>query len=357
MALSKSEFLSYLNGLPSKAAHFLSGQHLPEWEDANTAYSQLEVYNPAVTALLGYTILTGSSDNYSYWSSAQSVLSAHATAGGAIVLDIHPPNPWSSNQSIASAWVSNQSAPKNDLVSLINSPTNMAGIHWANVKAKVDGFISKLPQDALIIFRPLHEAVGLHFWWGLDSTNPSRSEAGVRALWVDIVKYLRPKHPNVLFAFSAGMSWYGPLTYGLPVGYDLVGASLYTDNLKFPDKFGSDYSALTGMGAPVFLFEAGSGSGSASWDARTLLTAATSYPKLVGFQSWQDSYALANVQNGAAVMASPVVVNRGFAGSPAPASNVWVATDVSGTVLGVASSQAKAQATWPSSTIQGFVEI
>ena len=159
------------------------------------------------------------------------------------------------------------------------------------------------------------------------------------------------------------MSWYGPLTYGYPGSYiDIAGASLYADNLVFPSKFGDDYAALQSFGKPLFFTEVGPSDQNSSWDARTILTALRNYPKIVGFQSWQDDFALANVQNGAAVINDVSVLNAADLGQvvvtpPPPAYNVFVACGAGGTPIGVASSLDKAKAAFPSaSSFVGFVE-
>jgi Glycosyl hydrolase family 26 len=311
VTVRSAEFVPYLNRIAGQRV--LTGQHLvSNWEAPRTSYQELVTPLPVVPAMLGTTILTGADDTAGYNDESADIMADHVNSGGVVVLDIHPPSPWSPDQSILSVWVGGDGQePKPDLRTLLTG-TGKPAARWAAVRDRVDRFLSALPADGVAIFRPLHEACGEHFWWGRDATNPDRSESGVRALWADLQAHLSPRYPNLLWGWSAGMSWYAPLSYGVPDRFDLVGASLYSDTLTFPDKFGSDFGALTATGRPVLLFEAGAAEqpSGPTFDARRYVSGVhADYPAVVGVQAWQDGWAWANSANSSAALADPVAVN------------------------------------------------
>jgi mannan endo-1,4-beta-mannosidase len=292
----------------------LTGQHLvSNWQDPRTSYEELVEELPVVPAMLGTTILTGAEDSESYNSAGAEVMARHTRAGGILVLDIHPPSPWSADQSISSAWVpgDNQESSKQELTALLYGSRKPAR-RWAEIRTRIDKYLGALPVDGVVIFRPLHEAGGRHFWWGQDAKNPKRSETGVRALYDNLRNYLAPRHRNVLWGWSAGMSWYAPLTYGLPSRFDIIGATLYADDLTFPDKFGSDYRALRGTGKPVMLFETGAARqpSEPTFDARRYVAGVhRRYPAVIGVQVWQDGWAWVNSAHYREALADPIAIN------------------------------------------------
>ncbi|MBV8931119.1 MAG: hypothetical protein JO285_00965, partial [Kutzneria sp.] len=169
-----------------------------------------------------------------------------------------------------------------------------------------------LPAWAPVIIRPWHEAGGRHFWWGADATDPARSEAGVKQLWLDTVARVRTACPNVLTAWSGAMTWYNPMLYGYPGAdsVDLVGASLYSSTVDFAHD--NDYTALLSAGQPALLFEFGSASDAAAgWDARKLQAAMnTRYSRLVGVVAWQDNNSWLRMSNSATVLLGARVLSR-----------------------------------------------
>jgi hypothetical protein len=360
--MQSTDVVPYLQSITGQG--ILTGQHLPEYQDANDSYAELIAPLPKVPAMLGTTILVGSQDTTAYRASQIAVISQHLNSGGIAVLDIHPPDPWSSTQTISSAWVSNAFGSKHDLTLLLPSaPASTAKSRWAAMKTSMAQFLQALPKGSPIVFRPLHEVSNLTFWWSMDYTNPTRSATGYRALWADLISYIRQQCPGVLIGWSTGMSWYTSLDYARPPAgqYDLAGASLYTDNLLFPNKFNDDYQTLLAAGVPVLLFEAGPNQqdGTASWDA-TQLTAGlhAQYPNIVGFQAWQDSpnpLALASFTNGGQAMLDPHAINLDTLAPPAPTPDTWIAQDTTGKVLGCAGTSAKATQLWPGAAVNGFV--
>ncbi|AHH98297.1 glycosyl hydrolase [Kutzneria albida] len=330
--MKAADVVPYLTAIRGNA--WLAGQQLPSDDRTPTAAQLLDIAKPP--AILGVNIPVGDNDSSSIALNpgAQKIATTHAQQGGLIAACMHMPNLWGSDQSIGSAWVANTNTAKPDLTSVL-SGTSTARARYLRVAQRVIDYIHALPSDAPVIFRPFHEAGGSWFVWGRDNTNPARSEAGVKALWTDLMGRVIGACPNVIPAWSGAMSWYSPILYGLTPDAQVVGASLYLpDPTKVTFANSGDYTALVGTGKPALLFEFGPSSNAdttpAYWDTRILRDAlAKTYPKLVGAIAWFDNNSWLRMANSPQVFADPRCVTRDRlpATAPQPVSYVYGPSD------------------------------
>ncbi len=286
-------FLNYLKQLPSrKDKRALSGQHLPEWADAQDAITKFIDPLPAKPSLLGGTIRVGEDDDKSQVQSHIDALNAHSQAGGIVLLDIHPPSPWApaGQRHIGNAWVDG-SLPKPDLSKLLLvAEDSEAKTVWWNFVKEVVKFFKALRSDSVIIFRPFHEANGEHFWWGFDHQNGTTQEQKLKALTDDLRRVFEYENlNNVLWMHcGAGASWYAPNKWGRVEWVDIVGATVYHNEFKFIHP--EDYQDLLATKKPIILGEVGpdvSKPQPGNWDSSTITRMLkTTYPKVVGWQGW-----------------------------------------------------------------------
>lgn len=283
--MNRTELLAYLKSL-SGTGRMLSGQHCDE-SDPQGSYDALVKPLPAVPAILGGSPRVGQADDLSPNETLFSILGDHATNNGIIMLEAHFANPYLpvNEQSIGSAWLS---GPKPDLTNLAASygvsPSYLA--FWAQVDRLIDG-IKTLPDNAMIIIRLLHEANGSWFWWGYDAQQPDKATQQINLL-TRLKTYIQPKiKQNPLWMHAgSGLSWFAPTDFGRPDWVDVVGASLYRDELDWihPD----DLASLKATGKPIFLSEVGpdvSHAQPGNWDTTKILSVD---PQIVGWQTWQD---------------------------------------------------------------------
>jgi len=320
------DLVPYLNSITG--ASWLFGQEVPEDSRVPTP-DQLLSALPFPPAILGVNVLVGDADNVSRDVHVQSLAAAHTTAGGIVFMTVHPPNFFDGIQDIGTAWAADTNAPKPDLSALLSPSGGVPHARYTRMVSRIIAWVKTLPTSAVVVLRPWHEANGPWFWWGLDVTNLVRSEAGVRALWLNTMSQVQAACPNVLGGFSWGMAWYAGIGYGYPgSAVDVVGASLYSDKMIFANKFGNDYAILTGFGKPAVLFEVGSLNGNLGWDARIIGAAlATRYPLLCAANAWQDGFSWMEMANSSVVLNGSRVVGRAAFCASMPAGYVWAASD------------------------------
>lgn len=310
--MKPTDVVPYLTAIRGNA--WIAGQQLPSDNRTPTATDLLDIAKPP--AILAADIPVGDNDtkNASFNPTIQKTLTAHAAAGGIVSLSMHPPNPWSSDQSIGSAWI-NQAALKPDITKLLagTSTARDRYLRWIN---RVIAYIQTLPTDTPVIFRPWHESGGIWFWWGRDQRDPAHSEAAVIGLWNDTINQVRAACPNIIPAWSGAMSWYSPILYGLPQAAEIVGASLYlSDPRSVVFAHSGDYDALVGANKPVLLFEFGPAADASktppNWDALILARALRlNYPQLVGVIPWCDNNSWLKMANSPQVFADARCITR-----------------------------------------------
>jgi mannan endo-1,4-beta-mannosidase len=288
--VNKQQFLTYLSDIKGKQA--LSGQHIANDASTTDSYNQFIAALPHVPAMLGVTPKVGQGDDLTYNPVVLALAAAHTDAGGVLIVDCHFADPWlpSGQQNIASAWVPNPEAAKPDLSQLSASFSVSAPYlaFWSQVDRLTD-FLNALPPSALVILRLLHEGNGTWFWWGADSGNLASQEAKQLALHTALYAYVnkRVKKSLVWMHAASGESYYAPAAYARPSFVDLVGCSLYDNNLTWVHS--DDFTSMINTGKPVFLSEAGPSEAvpqTGTWDTRTLLNID---PRIVGWQCWQGS--------------------------------------------------------------------
>jgi beta-mannanase len=326
------QFKQVLRNITGKQV--LSGQQVAEdYRDPSPAkLFQL----PEQPALLGVNWLVGDND-YVYNNGEPELTISHANNGGVVVVTIHFPNFWSSDQSLRSAWVADQEASKPDLKQLVSGSTasTQPAQRYRRAIDRIIAKIKALPPGTIVVFRPWHEINGAHFYWGLDKRSPARSAAGIIALWVDTIARVKAECPDILVGWSTGMSWFAGMDYGqVDMGLvDIVGASLYRDDVKFVNKFGDDYRTLVNTGRPVWLFEVGSDKGQkgiTGFDARKITNSlAANYPAISGMVNWHGANSLKLMSNSAALLADPRVLNLTDLRPPTqvPVGAVWAERD------------------------------
>jgi mannan endo-1,4-beta-mannosidase len=345
-----NDVMTYLSNLPTQTAkRVLTGQHYPEWQSASQSDTD---YNHG-QALLGTTVLTGTDDDYSTQDGRAARLTTHLQAGGLVVLDIHPANPTAAigTRNISSAWF-NGSGAKPALNKLWGSAatSTLKTVWWQQVDRLV-AFLNKLPAGAVIIFRPFHEANGSYFWWGKDLTmSDTTRSAQLVQLTLDLKNYLAVRtNLQILWAHAGnGLDWEAPISFGRPTWVDLVGASLYSNTITFPNRFANTYQDLLGTGKPALLFETGpdvsvaNANPAGTWDSTTIINSIrANYPEIVGWQGWHETngnmLAPTENQNSAALFADPWSVN--LADLPTNKAPIVTAVHVLGTFPDLTSAQ------------------
>ena len=291
-----AQWLAYLNGLTSQSdKRVLTGQHLPDWEsaaDGSADYARGQ-------AILGTDVLTGADDNYANEAGLADRMAQQLNAGGLVLLDIHPANPTAKAgaRHIGSAWVANADAAKPNLAALLTSaPASAMRTAWWAEMDRLVAFLNRLPAGATVAFRPFHESNGSYFWWGMDRTmsNATRSAQLVQ-LTADLKAYVTTRvKVNILWMHSCNsLDWDAPCSFGRPSWVDLVGASLYSDTLTMPNKYANTYTDLVATGKPILFGELGPADTHqqlGTWDDRLIInTIRSTYPKVVGWQGWQEN--------------------------------------------------------------------
>lgn len=325
--MQPSDVVPYLQAIAGKV--WLSGQQVPE--DARTPTPAQLLNLPAQPAIVGADILCGDTDYYGWDAAVQAILTKHAQAGGIVTLCWHPPNFFGGTQDISTAWIANTAGAKPDLRQLTSSiGTSTAKARYLRAVARAVAYIKQLPANAPVVFRPWHELNGSWFWWGVDKSNPTRSEAGIRALWADTIARVKSACPNVISGWSTGLSWDADELYGYPttgVVPDVVGTSLYSDAMQLAHA--GDYAKLVSTKRPLLLFEAGPLTDAPGWPAANLLAGLAQMPLFSGWVSWHGNYSLLEMSGSAQVLANAQVVNRDrLPGNvPQPVGSVYAAVD------------------------------
>ena len=125
-----------------------------------------------------------------------------------------------------------------------------------------------------VIFRPLHEANGLWFWWGHDYKTQKSASID---LYRDMHAYLTQtrKLHNILWGYSPGKPWNAPRMRYYPGDdvIDIMGPTIYPNTIRFGlDGQSDDISDMTEAGRPMALLEVGSYQPyNGSWDAAGII--------------------------------------------------------------------------------------
>jgi hypothetical protein len=178
-------------------------------------------------------------------------LSSHVGNGGLIGFSFHVDNPFTGGNAWDRAGVDGNLSQLADP----NNPQNLAAIHWQGQLNRIADVMHHF-DEAVVLFRPLHESNGAWFWWG------QRDPAGFRGLWQGMFRYLTTTKGlhNLLWVYSANRNFGGAAvdpTRNYPGGdyVDLVGLDIYDDNLSDASPGSPGYAAMVGLGKPFGITE------------------------------------------------------------------------------------------------------
>lgn len=236
----------------------LTGQHIPEWQPAQTSLNQYVAPLQDKPAILSIEWKVGAADDIANNASHTQAAIDHLNAGGIVFIAPHFPSPFGTDQTLSSAW-----GTKGDHAQLLaNAPSSTAKARWQGNIDRLNALLDKLPQNAAVVLHPFHEGNGSWFWWGYNSANPSRSSIGLANLYNDTMNRVHALQRGLIRGFQAGMTWYANVGHGFPGlgNVDVVGSSMYRTTdvpLTFVNKFQDDYTALKNYGLPILIFEGG----------------------------------------------------------------------------------------------------
>lgn len=250
-------------------------------------------------------------------SSANATLIAHAKAGGIVTINWAPLSPWVNDASDLinhpGDWLETRTELNNpdgkaryiNLSELLTEgqPANRV---W---RQRLDGVADALGQlqaaGVPVLWRPLQEMGGTHFWWGANV--PLEDGAGYRALWRDMYRYLTEAKQlnNLLWVYSPeaaerpgrGVFWAYP---GDDV-VDVLAPTAYSLSLELPSystfvikaRATSKPLALAEYGPPVWGegYEPVLPDSPLSFDARRYARLLKDYPEVAYWVSWHSYYA------------------------------------------------------------------
>ncbi|GAB3911587.1 mannan endo-1,4-beta-mannosidase [Kibdelosporangium lantanae] len=280
--------LRWFRELPNrKTRRVVSGQQI----DALTVASYDQFVEKLANRTKKYPALVGVTVQDAWNRTDTRFLADHWRQGGLVCVDIHPTNPWNPTGGANSAWVSDATAAKPDLRSLLaTSDASAQRTAWRAQLERLGDLVESLAQAGVVVLlRPLHESNGSWFWWGQDMTT---KKTNARDLYRDIFYYVtetRRLH-NVLFVYSPGASWDAPSMeyYPGPEFVDMVSPSRYDDGLQMLTSPNDDYKDILTSGKPVGFGECGPSTKlDGSWDARTIINRIRStYPMMTWFNVW-----------------------------------------------------------------------
>jgi mannan endo-1,4-beta-mannosidase len=282
------KLLAWLTALPQRdALRVVSGQQITS--DARQDYGRL--FDGMGQKFGRRPAMVGVSFD-GYWSQETvPVLVEHWRAGGLVTMDMHRPNPFLPTVDPESYRIASAAAKPDLRALLADAQPSPARDRWRADLQQLGDVMQELSEaGVVVIFRPLHEANGLWFWWGHDQK--TQQSASVE-LYRDIYAYLtgtRKLH-NVLWAYSPGRPWDAPRMKYYPGDdvIDIVGPTVYENVLRFGvDGQPGDISDLTSTQRPIGLLETGSAEPyDGSWDAAGIIERIRGqYPQLTMFNCW-----------------------------------------------------------------------
>ncbi|WP_165960660.1 glycosyl hydrolase [Actinocrispum wychmicini] len=309
------KLLAWLTGLPQRdAKRVVSGQQIgPE---ARADYDRMFVGLARRTghrpALIGVSY-------DGYWKDGiVPVLIDHWRSGGVVAMDLHLPNPFLAKVD-PEAYRIDSAVSKPDLTALLaDAKPSDARTRWrTNLDKLADVFEELSDAGVTVIFRPLHEANGLWFWWGHDmKTQNSASKELYRDIHDHMTK-TRKLH-NILWGFAPAKPWNAPRMKYYPGDdmIDIMGPTIYENTIRFGLRDQTDdISDMLAAARPMALLELGSIEPyDGSWDTAGIIeTIRTRYPFLTMFNCWRSwpgvKMSLVDVSNADKLMNDPWIVS------------------------------------------------
>lgn len=309
-----AKLLAWLTALPQRdSRRVVSGQQIsPDArEDYEHSFIGLAKKTGHRPALIGVSF-------DGYWKDGiVPVLIDHWRSGGMVAMDLHLPNPFLDKVDPESYRIDSEGT-KPDLTALLaDAKPSAARTRWRTDMERLGDVFEELSDAGVtVIFRPLHEANGLWFWWCQDiKTQTSAS----KELYRDIYNYVTQtrKLHNILWGYAPAKPWNAPRMKYYPGDdlIDILGPTVYENTIRFGlEGQSDDVSDMLAAARPMTLLELGPITVDGSWDAGAVIdTIRTKYPFLTLFNTWRSwpgaKVALADVKNSDKLMNDPWIVS------------------------------------------------
>ncbi|CAF1220072.1 unnamed protein product [Adineta ricciae] len=244
----------------------------------------------------GWNYKTPPEDLINY--SCNSALKTHWNLGGLVTVNMHLPNPVSSNGG------GYKDRGNLNFADLINT-TTQTGQRWHLFLDRVADGLNDLQQAGVtVLFRPFHEMNGEWFYWGNQDAQTFRN------VWINMFNYLtntKNLH-NVLWVYSPDHSRGNRLAYYPGSAYvDVVALDVYTDD---PNSM-NGYDEMITLNKVFALGEVGPSTVNNQFEYTRWLTAIeTKFPNITYFLAWNDGWAPISNKHACAFYNHHRVLNR-----------------------------------------------
>jgi mannan endo-1,4-beta-mannosidase len=306
---STKKVLDLLTDLPSRSYNrVIIAQNTGHGDNANTANDNRPVFQYTEASLLnslsgqGYPGMIGVDYEYAWFESSRllklnEALKAYWNNGGLVTINWTPVNPWT-------GYYPGDVTNQGKLEDLINSNTSIYSTFRTNLD-RIAGALNDLKNAGVVVlFRPLQEMDGSHFWYGADYAD-----------YINLYRYIynyfttTKSLNNLLWVWSptwaGGVNSSGGLNAYPGAAYvDIVAPTMYIDN--WSGVLASKYANYKNTGKVLGLGEAGpywdATSGRGNFDNRQYLTEikanAPAVTFLTAWSDWYEGNGLVNDNNG-----------------------------------------------------------
>ncbi|UJR27042.1 hypothetical protein I4U23_008346 [Adineta vaga] len=297
------QVLTYLAGLPQQGK-VLSGQFAGYSPDtfSTSNIDQITQQIGQTPGILGcdwacgWNYKTPPEDLINY--ACNSALKTHWSLGGLVTVNMHLPNPVSSNGGgYKDRWNVN-------FADLTNTATQ-TGQRWRLFLDRMAAGFDDLQQSGVtVLFRPFHEMNGEWFYWGNQDAQTFKN------VWIDMFNYLtntKNLH-NLLWVYSPDHSRGNRLAYYPGSAYvDIVALDVYTDD---PNNM-NGYDEMITLNKVFALGEIGPSTVNNQFEYTRWLTAIeTKFPQVAYFLAWNDGWAPISNKYACAFYNHHRVINR-----------------------------------------------
>ena len=200
-----SELLDLINYLTYETDNYAVGAHLCGSTDVNGAIADFKEMTGKEPAYLDYDMHSLPFRQKSEIENAVNELADFTARGGFITLTDHwlVPTIRLSDASEGGAANSRYALTKEQYQDVMTDGTELNANFTAELDIKAE-FIKELAgKNVEVIYRPMHEANGSWFWWGVNQEN-GITMSDVRQLYIYVYNYFTLNHgiDNILWAFS-----------------------------------------------------------------------------------------------------------------------------------------------------------